>query len=223
MGMRAAISIFCGLILFGASQVCADDVITVADRLASQHLPYIYGSEDLHNGGLDCSGFVQVIFRESSGIELPNEADKQLDYCRQHGQVWDSTSGWTLETLKPGDLIFFAGPYDLPRESRVIHVMVYCGNNTMAGAQALGRQEDGALGGVGEYYFKPRLPSGVMGEAGDRFIGHRRVFAYGRLNFGPTPIGHEAVASTQKAGSIKSAQSLTRISSRPFGTSSRID
>jgi len=219
--MRAVLFMMgCGLFLAGGL-LRADDAATVAEHLASQHLAYIYGSEDLRNGGLDCSGFVQVVFREAYGIELPNEADKQLDYCREHGQVWDSTSGWTPETLQPGDLIFFAGPYDLPRESRVIHVMVYCGHDTMAGAQALGRQEDGAIGGVGEYYFKPHYPSGILGESGERFIGHRRVFAYGRVFPAPTSSG--PIASIQKSAQVKTVRTIVPSGSRPFGASSRVD
>ena len=210
--MRARLLSILGCLAWaGVSQLHAEDVLTVADRLVNQRLSYIYGSEDPHNGGLDCSGFVQIVFRESCGIELPNEADKQLDYCRQHGQVWDSTSGWTPETLKPGDLIFFAGPYDLPRESRIVHVMMYCGYDTMMGAQMLGRREDGVIGGVGEYFFNPRSPSGVFGESGERFIGHRRVFAYGRLNLGTAQVGLEKIASWHVA------------SGKAFGNKSRID
>jgi len=182
----------------GAVPLQADDAMTVVDRLARQHLPYIYGSGDVRSGGLDCSGFIQIVFRESCGIELPNEADKQLDYCRLHGQVWDATSAWTPAMLQPGDMIFFAGPYDLPRESRVTHVMIYCGHDTMAGAQGEGHQEDGTLGGVGYYYFYPRFPNGILGESGERFIGHRRVFAYARVNDAQAPVPHEAMASLQK-------------------------
>ena len=109
--MKVRFFSICGsLILIGLPLLRADEVLTVADRLVSQHLSYIYGSEDLRNGGLDCSGFVQVVFRESCGIELPNEADKQLEYCREHGQVWDSTSAWMPETLQPGDLITTGTP-----------------------------------------------------------------------------------------------------------------
>lgn len=169
----------------------AADLLTTVDALARQHLPYVYGSGDLRNGGLDCSGFVQIVFRESYGIELPDEADKQLEYCREHGQVWDATSGWTPGTLQPGDLIFTAGPEARPRTSLVTHVMIYCGHNTMAGAQGRGRQLDGTFSGVGYYFFGTHYPDGVLGESGARFIGHRRVFAYGRLRTSIGQITHE--------------------------------
>lgn len=178
----------------------ADDVVTVADRLVHQHLSYIYGSEDLRNGGLDCSGFVQVVFHDACKVDLPNEADKQLDYLRAHGQVWDSTAVWTPATLQPGDLIFYAGPYDLPRTSRISHVMMYCGHGIMAGSQGAGRRLDGGgSAGVGYYAFWPRPPKGIFGESGDRFIGHRQVFAYGRLTSVPSEPAHEIIASAPAA------------------------
>lgn len=183
----------------------ADDVLSVTDQIARQHLRYIYGSEDLRNGGLDCSGFVQVVFREACGINLPDEADKQLDYVRAHGRVWDANSDWSPAALRPGDLIFFAGPDPLPRASLVTHVMIYCGHNTMAGAQGKGRQEDGVYSGIGYYYFRPRLPDGIVGESGERFVGHRRVFAYGRLN--ETPV--QAPIATKPPNASTAAASVT--------------
>jgi len=179
---RFFLSMTCAVAMTLVAPLHAEDVLTVVDRLVHQHLSYVYGSEDLHNGGLDCSGFTQVVFREAAGIELPNEADKQLVYIREHGQVWDSTSGWTAATLQPGDLIFYAGPYQLPRASLISHVMMYCGHGVMVGAQGKGRQIDGAYSGVGYYRFWPHAPAGILGESGERFLNHRQVFAYARLN-----------------------------------------
>jgi len=188
------------LLLAGAcaSFLRADDALAVADRLARLHLVYLYGSDDLGKGGLDCSGFTQTVFRESNGLNLPDEADQQLAYCREHGQVWDSASGWTPATLQPGDLIFFAGPDPSPRTSLVTHVMIYCGGGLMAGAQGKGRQIDGTLAGVGYYPFGLHYPQGILGESGERFIGHRRVFAYGRLLPVPVSTAHPSglVAAT---------------------------
>ncbi len=184
------------LALAWPSFVHADDALAVADRLAQQHLAYVYGSEDLHKGGLDCSGFVQVVFREAYGVELPDEADKQLDYLRQHGQVWDSTSDWKPSTLQPGDLVFYAGPNQLPRTSLISHVMMYCGHDVVVGAQGKGRQLDGAYSGVGYYHFWPNRPAGVLGESGERFLNHFHVFAYGRLNAVQGQGNHPPMIST---------------------------
>jgi hypothetical protein len=194
-GGKGRLILLASLALSGLSQVSAEDVLTVADGLARKHLVYVYGSDDPRQGGLDCSGFVKLVFREGCGMELPDEADQQLAYCRAHGQAWDSTSGWTPATLQPGDLIFFAGPKATARVSEVSHVMIYCGNNVMVGAQAEGWQVDGTHAGVGYYPIPFRAPLGIFGEVGDRYIGYRRVFAYGRLLKSPIPASHAPVAA----------------------------
>jgi hypothetical protein len=195
--IRFLFSIFRPLLLAAAwlPGLRADDVLTVADRLVHQHLTYVYGSEDIRKGGLDCSGFIQIVFRDAYGVDMPNEADKQLAYLRVHGRVWDSTSGWTKDTLQPGDLIFYAGPYPLPRASLVSHVMMYCGNGIMAGSQGEGRRLDGGYSGVGYYHFRPHSPSGILDESGERFLNHRKIFAYGRLSAAPDHAPPESIVS----------------------------
>jgi hypothetical protein len=216
LGLRSTIFIISLGMMF-AGGVHAEDVLGVADKLVQQRLKYIYGSEDLAKGGLDCSGFVQIVFRAASGVDLPNEADKQLAFLREHGEVWDSTSGWTPLTLQPGDLIFFAGPYELPRSSLISHVMIYCGHNIMVGAQGHGRRIDGLFSGVGYYPFPLREPKGIWGESGERFVGNRRVFAYGRLKglmIGTLP---EAIAKHGAPVSAPAtAQTSVLVSISPF-------
>jgi cell wall-associated NlpC family hydrolase len=57
-------------------------------------VPYSWGGESF--SGVDCSGFVQAVFRRN-GIDLPRTADAQYEVGRRV-----STSG-----LQPGDLVFF--------------------------------------------------------------------------------------------------------------------
>jgi cell wall-associated NlpC family hydrolase len=57
-------------------------------------VPYSWGGESF--SGVDCSGFVQAVFRRN-GIDLPRTADAQYEVGRRI-----STSG-----LQPGDLVFF--------------------------------------------------------------------------------------------------------------------
>jgi cell wall-associated NlpC family hydrolase len=65
-------------------------------RTALRYLgvPYSWGGESF--SGVDCSGFVQAVFRRN-GIDLPRTADAQFEVGRRV-----STSG-----LQPGDLVFF--------------------------------------------------------------------------------------------------------------------
>lgn len=63
--------------------------------------------------GIDCSGFVQQIYRSAFAIDLPRTAAEQ-------GQIGESVP---LSDLQPGDLLFFR-----IRESRN-HVGIYLGGD----------------------------------------------------------------------------------------------
>lgn len=59
-------------------------------------VPYQRGGTGFDQG-VDCSGFVQITYRESAGIHLPRRAAEQA-------QV---TAPIDAESLAPGDLVFF--------------------------------------------------------------------------------------------------------------------
>ena len=65
-------------------------------------VPYVFGGAD-PAAGLDCSGLVQLVFRQL-GIALPRTA--QLQY--------DATTRLSRDQLQPGDLVFFARTYADP-------------------------------------------------------------------------------------------------------------
>lgn len=72
--------------------------------------PYVFGGEDLSEGGLDCSGLVQRVLKDL-GMENP----PRLTW----GQSELGTPVNSLAEAQPGDLIF---PKDLS------HVVIYAGN-----------------------------------------------------------------------------------------------
>lgn len=75
-------------------------------------LPYTWGGRS--SFGYDCSGFVQMIYRQM-GIALPRDSKDQL--------VWEGFQEVALDALQPGDLIFFG------REApKVTHVVLYLGS-----------------------------------------------------------------------------------------------
>ncbi|MEX2254425.1 MAG: C40 family peptidase [Acidimicrobiia bacterium] len=77
-------------------------------------VPYVYGGTD-PAVGLDCSGFVQLVYRRM-GVELPRVTYDQV----RSGQPVSS-----LAEARPGDLIFSVGD----RGQRVNgHVGIYLGN-----------------------------------------------------------------------------------------------
>ncbi|MDQ3022195.1 MAG: NlpC/P60 family protein [Bacteroidota bacterium] len=78
--------------------------------------PYLWGGTSKR--GIDCSAFIQTMFYQAMGIELPRTSLEQ------------SGVGEPVEKadLKFGDLIFF----DTMRKGRVTHVGMYLGNGYFA-------------------------------------------------------------------------------------------
>ena len=66
------------------------------------------------DSGLDCSGFVQLVFKDAIGMLLPRTAKEQS----QVGDVIDK------KELKPGDLVFFN-----TMRRAFSHVGIYLGDN----------------------------------------------------------------------------------------------
>jgi cell wall-associated NlpC family hydrolase len=99
-------------------------VIDVARRYLG--VPYVFGGTD-PTRGLDCSGLVQLVFRQL-GIALPRTAQQQ----------YDATARLTQDQLRPGDLVFFARTYADPRDW-VTHVGIYIGNGQQINAPTEGQ------------------------------------------------------------------------------------
>jgi cell wall-associated NlpC family hydrolase len=89
----------------------AQDVILQGLKLVG--VRYRFGGNDV-DSGLDCSGFVQLVFKDSIGTLLPRTAREMS----QVGQHIDSSQ------LKPGDLVFFN-----TMRRAFSHVGIYLGDN----------------------------------------------------------------------------------------------
>ncbi|RXR23643.1 NlpC/P60 family protein [Oerskovia turbata] len=89
---------------------------------AKQYLgvPYVWGGESLAEGGLDCSGLVQLVFG-AHGVDLPRVAKDQM---RQGTEVA------SLAQAQPGDLIVQRGGK---------HIGIYLGDGQMIHAPKPGR------------------------------------------------------------------------------------
>jgi gamma-D-glutamyl-L-lysine dipeptidyl-peptidase len=95
-------------------------VVAAARRFLG--LPYLWAGTSAY--GFDCSGFTYTVFRRF-GIGLPRDADRQA----MHG------THVALKELKPGDLLFFAGPHGT---GTIHHVAIYAGSGQMLEAPHTG-------------------------------------------------------------------------------------
>lgn len=99
----------------------ASDLIMNAMGLLG--LAYHFGGNS-PTKGLDCSGFMQYIFRRSMGVTLPRTA-------RQMATVGESVA---RTNMQPGDLVFFS-----PKGGGISHVGMYIGNGRMIHAPRTGK------------------------------------------------------------------------------------
>jgi cell wall-associated NlpC family hydrolase len=107
----------------------ASSALAGAQRLASFALSLI-GVDYKWGGtrpetGLDCSGLVQYVFQEVTGVTLPRTA-------HQMSRLGERVSA---SDLKPGDLVFFN-----TRRFAFSHVGIYLGDNRFIHAPARGRE-----------------------------------------------------------------------------------
>jgi NlpC/P60 family protein len=89
-------------------------------------VPYVFGGSNPATG-LDCSGLVQLVFRQVD-IALPRTA--QLQYA--------ATTRIPREQLEPGDLVFFARTYADPHDW-ITHVGIYVGGGMQINAPTEGQ------------------------------------------------------------------------------------
>jgi cell wall-associated NlpC family hydrolase len=84
--------------------------------------PYRFGGAE-PEGGFDCSGYVQYVFRQAVGMRLPRATDGQFRLGRP-------ASWWNV---RPADLVFFRieGPKSL-------HVGIYLGERRFVHAPSSG-------------------------------------------------------------------------------------
>jgi cell wall-associated NlpC family hydrolase len=154
--------------------------------LTKQNLGYTYGSADPANGGMDCSGFIYFLLIENGFKDVPRDSSQQYVWVRKAGNFNAVLSrhedSFEFDALKPGDLLFWSGTYNIDRDPPITHTMIYLGREKRTKKRVMigssdGRTYDGKQRwGVSVFDFKmPPPPSSGDAKISPVFVGYGRI------------------------------------------------
>lgn len=153
--MKSAAVLFLLYAALASGPAAASEILPTIDipmyAVSLVGTPYRLGGSDPQQG-LDCSGFVNHVFRQTAGLQLPRESQA----ISQVGLELDPAE------LQPGDLVFF-NTLDRPFS----HVGIYLGDNRFVHA-ASSRSGGVMLSSLSDHYWSIR------------FEGARRVMTVGQ-------------------------------------------
>ena len=161
-------------------------VIDAGLALTKQNLGYAYGSADPKNGGMDCSGFIYYVLKQNGFPDVPRDSSQQYVWVRKDGDFKAVESrkedSFELDDLKPGDLLFWRGTYNIDRDPPITHTMIYLGREKRTNKRVMlgssdGRTYDGKQRwGVSVFDFKmPPPPQSGDAKISPVFVGYGRI------------------------------------------------
>lgn len=161
-------------------------IIDFALGLTTQNLGYKYGSADPASGGMDCSGFIHYVLSKNGMSDVPRDAREQYIWVRKAGTfqavLGHSDDTFELDALKPGDLLFWGGTYNVSRDPDITHTMIYLGREKATNQRVMVGASDGrtykgqSRFGVSVFDFKvSRLGAKSDDKPGPIFVGYGRI------------------------------------------------
>jgi NlpC/P60 family len=139
-------------------------IVDLGLELTGKNLPYKYASADPANGGMDCSGFIHFVLTQSGGKDVPRDAREQYVWVRKAGNfqavLAQRDDTFELDSLQPGDLLFWASNFGVSHEPDITQTMIYIGRDKatnqrlMVGASETGTFKGEKKSGVGIFDFK---------------------------------------------------------------------
>jgi peptidoglycan DL-endopeptidase CwlO len=161
-------------------------VLDAGLALTKQNLGYSYGSADPKNSGMDCSGFIYYVLQENGFPDVPRDSSQQYVWVRKAGNfnavLSRKEDSFELDALKPGDLLFWRGTYNIERDPPITHTMIYLGREKRTNKRVMigssdGRTYDGKQRwGVSVFDFKmPPPPSSGDAKLSPVFVGYGRI------------------------------------------------
>ena len=154
--------------------------------LTRENLGYTYGSADPKNGGMDCSGFIYYVLKQNGFPDVPRDSSQQYVWVRKAGNFYAVLSrkedSFEFDDLKPGDLLFWRGTYNIDRDPPITHTMIYLGREKRTNKHVMvgssdGRTYDGKQRwGVSVFDFKmPPPPKSGDAKISPVFVGYGRI------------------------------------------------
>jgi len=154
--------------------------------LTKENLGYTYGSATPADGGMDCSGFIYYVLKQNGFPDVPRDSSQQYVWVRKAGDfnavVSRKEDSFELNDLKPGDLLFWRGTYNIDRDPPITHTMIYLGREKRTNKRVMvgssdGRTYDGKQRwGVSVFDFKmPPPPQSGDARISPVFVGYGRI------------------------------------------------
>ena len=161
-------------------------ILDAALAMTKENLGYTYGSADPANGGMDCSGFIYYLLTENGFKDVPRDSSQQYVWVRKAGNfnavLSRKEDSFEFDALKPGDLLFWSGTYNIDRDPPVTHTMIYLGREKRTKKRVMigssdGRTYDGKQRfGVSVFDFKmPPPPNSGDAKISPVFVGYGRI------------------------------------------------
>lgn len=122
------------------------DYPTSENHLVKEMLRYLgvrYQSGGTNSGGLDCSGYVRLVYRNAYGLDLPHHSSSLF--------ISSDMQSVPLDELKTGDLLFFTAS---KKSKRISHVGIYLSEGRFVHA-ASGKGV--IVSGLDEQYWSERV------------------------------------------------------------------
>lgn len=152
--------------------------------LAGRGLGYTYGSAAPSRGGMDCSGFIYYVLQQQGLTEAPRDSSELYIWVRKAGTfravIGRTRASFEFDDLRPGDLLFWTGTYDVKHDPPVSHTMIYLGRDRTTGKDLMIGSSDGRTyldekqSGVSVFDFK--LPGeAAAGKRQPTFVGYARI------------------------------------------------
>jgi cell wall-associated NlpC family hydrolase len=135
---------------------------------------------------MDCSGFIYYLLTENGFKDVPRDSSQQYVWVRKAGDfnvvLSRHEDTFELDALKPGDLLFWSGTYNIDRDPPITHTMIYLGREKRTKKRVMlgssdGRTYDGKQRfGVSVFDFKmPPPPNSGDAKISPTFVGYGRI------------------------------------------------